>query len=131
MTLRASDTAKTKAISPANATFTGMTRFRNSGGRTVLQSARNVTYKSFLAPGKVLDLTCECREMSEQKSVFSASGRVGDREIVKARLTLAHRTLAESNPSMADVDERIRGRLRSRLDLLQVGGSAQAAVSCA
>ncbi len=85
----------------------------------VLKAARNVTYRSFVAPGQVLTLESTCLELCEQESRFDARGRIGEQEVVRARLTLAHRTLAEISPELSETDERIRTHLRELLRLLR------------
>jgi 3-hydroxyacyl-[acyl-carrier-protein] dehydratase len=84
----------------------------------VLREARNVTYRSFLGPGRVLRIESQCREMAPECSDYLAHGLVEGREIVKARLTLRHLNLADTDPAMADVDERIRTSLRAQFRLL-------------
>lgn len=74
----------------------------------VLKEARNVTYKSFVAPGQTLTIEAVSAELSAESSVFAASGTVEGREIVKGRLTLRHLNLADSDPTLAPLDERIR-----------------------
>ncbi|HMQ15081.1 MAG TPA: 3-hydroxyacyl-ACP dehydratase FabZ family protein [Phycisphaerae bacterium] len=90
----------------------------------VLQEARNVTFKSFLAPGQVLRLESQCQEMTPERSLYTASGQVGDREVVKARLTLRHLNLADTDESQRSVDERIRRELRALFGLLLVERAA-------
>jgi 3-hydroxyacyl-[acyl-carrier-protein] dehydratase len=93
----------------------------------VLKDARNVTYKSFLAPGQVLTVEAECMELRPEQSVFAARGLVGDREIVKgSRLTLRHLSLADTDPALADTDAAIRARLRAALRLLWTGANVRA-----
>lgn len=84
----------------------------------LLKEARNVTYKSFLAPGQLLTVESNCKEMQADRSVFAASGRVGEREIVRGTLTLRHMTLAERTPEMAEVDAALRTELRRQFALL-------------
>lgn len=84
----------------------------------VLREARNVTYKSFLAPGRVMRIESECRELGEEQSLFAASGSVDGREIVKARLVLAQRSLGAESAEMAAIDERVRGHQRRQFELL-------------
>lgn len=84
----------------------------------LLKEARNVTYKSFVSPGQVLTIESTCKEMSPAQSVFSARGHVEGREMVKAGLTLRHLSLAQTDPELFDIDERIRGELKARFRLL-------------
>ncbi len=87
----------------------------------LLKEARNVTYKSFLAPGQILTLESVCQELDPQHSVFAASGRVQDREIVKARLTLRHLNLSDAEAGMAAIDARCREQARAQFGLLWSG----------
>ena len=89
----------------------------------VLKDARNVTYKSFLAPGRVMRIECECKELNEQESTFAARGEVDGREIVKGKLVLRHLCLADHNPQMGATDERLRGRLRGLYELLTLASA--------
>jgi 3-hydroxyacyl-[acyl-carrier-protein] dehydratase len=84
----------------------------------VLKDARNVTYKSFVAPGQILTLTAECKELTEGQSVFQASGSVNGRETVKGKLTLRHLTLGDQDAELAAVDEQIRREMRLRYRLI-------------
>ncbi|MFN0137874.1 MAG: 3-hydroxyacyl-ACP dehydratase FabZ family protein [Phycisphaerae bacterium] len=87
----------------------------------VLKDARNVTYKSFCTPGQILTIQSECKELTAEQSVFAASGMIGDREIVKGRLTLRHLCLADSDPKMAETDEQLRQKARSLFGLVWSG----------
>lgn len=93
----------------------------------VLKEARNVTYKSFVAPGQQLRIEAECKELTPEQSVFAAAGAIDGREIVKGRLTLRHLCLADDDPGMVEVDERLRGHLRGLLRILMPPSAAVAA----
>jgi hypothetical protein len=88
----------------------------------VLEEARNVNYKSFVSPGRTLEVTAEAVEIAPAWSDFKTFGRSGDEEMVKARIRLRHYNLSERNAAMADVDERLTADLRKRFELL--GGPA-------
>lgn len=94
----------------------------------LLKEARNVTYKSFVAPGQVLTIESNCKELATEQSVFAARGTVDGREIVKGRLTLRHLNLADDHPGLAEVDDRIRAHLRTLFDLTWGRRPAGAAV---
>lgn len=83
----------------------------------LLKEARNVTYKSFLAPGQMLVIESVCKELSEEQSVFTASGTVDGKEIVKGKLTLRHFSLAERSPHLKETDDKLRAHLRSLFEL--------------
>jgi len=87
-------------------------------GLVLLKEARNVTYKSFLAPGQVLRIESVCQELAPAQSQFSAVGQVEGREVVKGRLTLRHLNLADTDPSLADIDARNRAHMRALFDRL-------------
>jgi 3-hydroxyacyl-[acyl-carrier-protein] dehydratase len=93
----------------------------------LLKEARNVTYKSFVAPGQVLTIEAECKELATDQSTFIAHGVVGDREIVKGKLTLRHLNLADTDPDLAEIDDRIRARMRELFDRLWAGRPTGAA----
>jgi 3-hydroxyacyl-[acyl-carrier-protein] dehydratase len=88
----------------------------------VLEEARNVSYKSFVAPGQTLEVTAEAVSIGATNSEFKTTGRRGDVEVVKARLKLRHYNLADADASMAEVDQRLIGDARKRFELL--GGPA-------
>ncbi len=87
----------------------------------VLKEARNITYKSFLAPGQLLTVESECKSLEPGESSFVAHGLVGGKEIVKSRLTLRHLSLADQDPELADLDERLRNEQRKLFKLLWQG----------
>lgn len=95
----------------------------------VLKDARNVTYKSFIAPGRTLNIESTCKELTPEMSVFQAAGSVDGREIVKGKLTLRHLSLADSDASMASIDDGIRSKMRQLFGLLQLGRPREAAAT--
>jgi len=76
----------------------------------LLQSAKNVTYKSFVRPGQVLRVEVTCKERSETESTFQGAGYCEDKQVVKGRFSLVHLSVG-----VGDVEEtRARfARLRS------------------
>jgi len=96
-------------------------------GLVVLKEARNVTYKSFVAPGEVLTVESVCKELDAGHSSFAAHGHVGGREIVKGQLTLRHLNLADTDPGLAEIDERNRAAQRALFERLMAGPAADAA----
>jgi 3-hydroxyacyl-[acyl-carrier-protein] dehydratase len=84
----------------------------------VLEEAKNISYKSFVSPGRTLEVTAETVEIGEKSSEFKAFGRSDDHEIVKARLKLRHYNLAETDSGLADIDRRLVSELRRRFELL-------------
>lgn len=87
----------------------------------LLKEARNVTYKSFLAPGQTMTIEAECKALTDTESAFAATGRVGDREIVKGRLTLRHLSLSALEPGWEQTDAKLRAHQRALFSLLWKG----------
>lgn len=92
-------------------------------GLVLLKEARNVTYKSFVAPGQVLTIESECRELGPAQSQFAARGLLDGREIVKGQLVLRHLQLGQADAELAAIDEKLRTRDRALLGLLLPGGA--------
>jgi 3-hydroxyacyl-[acyl-carrier-protein] dehydratase len=84
----------------------------------LLEQARNVKYKSFLAPGSQIEYTVEVKTLEENVSSFFGYGVAGGQEIVEARLGLRHFNLADRNPALATVDSQVIQELKQRYDLL-------------
>ncbi len=83
-----------------------------------LGEARNVTYKSFVSPGQVFCLTAEAKEIGPKSSRFVGYGRCGEKEMVKAHWTLRHFNLADENPALRAVDQRLIAQARQQMELL-------------
>ena len=94
----------------------------------VLEEAKNINYKSFVTPGRTLEVSAEAIRIDDRISEFKTSGRCGDEDMVKARLTLRHYNLAETDALLADSDARIVSEMRTRFELLG-GPSALKVVS--
>ena len=84
----------------------------------LLSEARNVTYKSFVAPGQVLRIEVQTRKMEPAGSEFDCRGTCGDRDMVKARVRLSHANLADENPALASIDARLIDHARRQFGLL-------------
>ncbi len=95
----------------------------------VLEEARNINYKSFVSPGRTLDVTVDAIRIEDRSSEFRAVGRCGEREMVKARLRLRHYNIADQDAAMADVDRRIVQDARQRFQLLNGPSAVRAAVA--
>ncbi len=93
----------------------------------VLKEARNVTYKSFVTPGRVLTIEAVCQELDAEHSVFAARGELDGREIVKGRLTLRHLSLAALDRGYQETDARLRERQRALFKLLWKGAGGPTA----
>jgi len=87
----------------------------------LLGEARNVKYKSFLAPGGQIEYTVEAKTIEENVSSFTGFGLSQGQRIVEARFGLRHFNLADENSSMAMVDAKIIEAMRQRWKLLNSG----------
>ena len=85
----------------------------------LLEEARNVKYKSFLAPGAQVEYTVEARTIEENVSSFSGFGLSGGERIVEARFGLRHFNLADEDSTMAATDARIIENMKERWKLLR------------
>jgi len=84
----------------------------------LLEQARNVKYKSFLAPASQIEYTVEAKAIEENKSSFVGFGSSQDERIVEARFALRHFNLSEKDSTMADIDARIIENMKKRWKLL-------------
>lgn len=87
----------------------------------LLESARNVRYKSFAAPGMQIRYTVTAKTIEENTSSFSGGGICGDEEIVAAQFTLRHFNLADENPKMVHEDGQVIAAMKKRWALLYSG----------
>ncbi len=91
-----------------------------SRSMVVLEEARNVNYKSFVSPGRTLEVTVEAIHISPDESEFKARGLCDANEVVKARLRMRHYNLSDRSAGLCDVDEKLLAGARRTFEL--VGG---------
>jgi 3-hydroxyacyl-[acyl-carrier-protein] dehydratase len=84
----------------------------------LLEQAKNVKYKSFLAPGSKIEYTIEAKTIEENVSLFAGFGLSEDERIVEARFGLRHFNLASQNSKLAAVDANIIENMKKRWRLL-------------
>ena len=84
----------------------------------LLEQAKNVKYKSFLAPGSKIEYTIEVKTIEENVSSFEGFGLSEDERIVEARFGLRHFNLASQNSKLAAVDANIIENMKKRWRLL-------------
>jgi 3-hydroxyacyl-[acyl-carrier-protein] dehydratase len=84
----------------------------------VLRSARNVKYGDFVEPGRTLTVTAEVLSQDDRITKIKASGTVGDRTSLTARLVLERYNLADRRPHGAALDARVRSEMRRLWSLL-------------
>ena len=86
----------------------------------LLEQARNVKYRSFLAPGARIEYTVQARTIEENISSFNGFGLSEGQKIVDARFGLRHFNLADQSSAMAAVDARIIENMKQRWKLLSI-----------
>ena len=84
----------------------------------LLENARNVKYKNFLAPGRTIEYTVQAKTLEENISSFAGFGIADDEKIVEARFALRHFNLADEKPTMAGIDAKIIENMKERWQLL-------------
>lgn len=84
----------------------------------VLRAARNVKYGDFVEPGKTLTVTVEVLSQDDTITKVKASGKVGERTSLTARLELERYNLADRVPHGAALDARVRSEMRRLWSLL-------------
>lgn len=84
----------------------------------LLETARNVKYKSFASPGRQIVYTVRAQSIEANASSFSGEGVCGDESIVEAKFMLRHFNLADQNPKMAATDAQIVESMKNRWRLL-------------
>ena len=85
----------------------------------LLRSARNVTYKSFVKPGRLLTVTVGCRRLARSESDFDGTGRCDGEEVVRARFSLIHFSIADKRGSPPRYDRTLADTARARFSSLR------------
>ena len=84
----------------------------------LLSEAKNVTYRSFVSPGNIFELDVEAKEIGTDFSRFVGVGHCGPTQMVKAHWSLRHFNLAEDDPSLKNIDEKLIATARQQMELL-------------
>ena len=84
----------------------------------LLSQARNVKYKSFLAPGGQIEYTVQAKTIEQNISDFFGFGSSQGRRIVEAGFGLRHFNLADRDSAMAAVDAEVIENMKRRWKLL-------------
>ncbi|MCG3131707.1 MAG: hypothetical protein FLDDKLPJ_02512 [Phycisphaerae bacterium] len=85
----------------------------------LLKEAKNITYKSFVRPGDVLEVDVQVRRLEGAESEFSGAGACGGKEVVRGRFVLSHSMAAARGPGYEDADRHIVSVMRERFRALQ------------
>ena len=86
-----------------------------------LQEARSVKFTDFVPPGRQLQITVEQLSRDGMLVSFKFQGEVEGRTCVSGRLTLQCSNLADEDPELAGVDERLIQYQRQQQALLTRG----------
>jgi len=73
----------------------------------VLQEAKSVKFTDFVTPGNTLRIRVEQLKREGAITSFKFEGKVGERPCVSGRLSLECFNLAEEDPSLAELDQRM------------------------
>jgi 3-hydroxyacyl-[acyl-carrier-protein] dehydratase len=84
----------------------------------VLRTARNVKYGDFVEPGRVLTVNVQVTAQDEKTTTVKATGSVGERTSLTARLVLERYNLADRLAHGAALDARVRSEMRKLWALL-------------
>lgn len=87
----------------------------------MLKEARNVKYADFVRPDERLRVTTELTKADDTTATFKVSGMVEERTTLSGRLVLSRYNLADADPRLAEVDERLRVNLREWRDEVAAG----------
>jgi 3-hydroxyacyl-[acyl-carrier-protein] dehydratase len=90
-----------------------------SHSMVLLEEAKNVKYKSFLAPGKQIEYAVDVKAIEENISSFTGVGVSDGVQIVEARFGLRHFNLADKDSTLASVDAKIISEMKKRWELLR------------
>jgi 3-hydroxyacyl-[acyl-carrier-protein] dehydratase len=113
-------------LEAATQSATWLMHRRNHFAKTiaVLKEARNVKYGNFVAPGNFLRVEVEFNKQTENGASFKVNATVADKQAFTARIELAYFNLADKQPDLAHIDERLAEHNRYRWSLIAPHDSA-------
>jgi len=96
------------------------TKFAKS--MAILKEAKNVKYGSFVAPGNFLRVEIEYLKPTDAGgATFKAIGSVNETSALSARVELAYFNLADKQPELANLDQRLSEHNKARWTVLHHG----------
>ena len=96
------------------------TKFAKS--MAILKEAKNVKYGSFVAPGNFLRVEVDFLKQTDAGgATFKATGSVNETSALSARIELAYFNLAEKQPELANLDQRLSEHNKARWTVLHHG----------
>lgn len=87
----------------------------------LLREARNITYKSFVRPGGLLEVTVQARRIEPTGSDFTGVGTCEGREVVKGRFSLRHLDAGEHPAKWEQADAALTERQHRQYQMLLSG----------
>ena len=93
----------------------------------VLREARKVNYIGFVRPGDSLIVDVSLLKMGDGRARFKGVGAVEGERRVTGMLELEYFSLADENPEMSDLDEKLREEMRRRYRLISRAEAAAGA----
>ncbi len=85
----------------------------------VLREARGIRYGSFVAPGHALRVHAQAIRMEAHSSEFKIRGTVGEATAIQGRVELVHKSLKDTDSSLAGLDDVMIEQLRRQWHQLQ------------
>ena len=87
-----------------------------------LKEARNVKYADFVAPGQTLDVTVSMLKKDDRLATLKVEGQIGDRQTLSGRIVLERYNLADRDPTLREIDEKIIQHFRRMQKLILPDG---------
>lgn len=79
-----------------------------------LREVKNVKYGTFMEPGKRMEVEVELIETDGSRATFKGKGEVGKQTTVSARFVVEGYNLAERDPKLAELDQKLLDSLKSQ-----------------
>lgn len=84
----------------------------------LLKQAANVRFAHFVKPAQTLEVHAQITGQDERETKIKAEGKVNGKPTVSARLVLVRYNMADEDPSHADSDAYVIGKLRELFAVL-------------
>jgi 3-hydroxyacyl-[acyl-carrier-protein] dehydratase len=83
-----------------------------------LKEAKNIKYADFVAPGQSLDVTVSMLKKDDRLATFKVEGQIDGRQTLTGRIVLQRYNLADRDPALRDIDEKIKQHYRRAKTLI-------------
>ena len=94
-----------------------------------MKQAKTIKYRSFVEPGRQLELKVELASFDPHDCVFKGVGMIDGQEMVKGRFTLTRYNFATENPELHATDASIVAGLRDLYSTLRKGSVGARAIA--